>query len=114
MWASPCVVLDAPVPVRVQLLKEEYAHYISEPEALASQLECLTVLHGKETIQRWQALARSREWDALVEALLLKHYDPAYNRSTLKHYPKLADAPHYTLPDASPAAFRALAEIVGR
>ena len=112
MWASPCVVLDAPVPVRVQLLKEEYTHYICEPEALAAQLDCLTVLHGKETIQDWQALARGREWDALVEALLVKHYDPAYNRSTLKHYPLLGRAPHHALTDASPAAFARLATVV--
>ena len=83
MWTSPCVVLDASVPVRSALLKEEYAHYISEPEALAAQLECLTVLHGRQTIERWQQLARAREWDTLVADLLVRHYDPAYSRSTL-------------------------------
>jgi tRNA 2-selenouridine synthase len=112
MWASPCIVLDAPVAVRVELLKTEYAHYLSEPEALASQLDCLTALHGAETIAQWKALARSQAWDALVEALLLRHYDPAYSRSTLKHYPQLERAPHYTLSDASNAAFARLASVV--
>ena len=54
MWASECVVLDAPLAVRVELLKAEYSHYLSQPELLGSQLECLTALHGKETIERWQ------------------------------------------------------------
>jgi len=112
MWASRCVVLDAPVDVRVQLLKEEYAHYISEPQALALQLDCLTVLHGKDTIQRWQQLAFRSEWDTFVEELLLRHYDPAYLRSTLKHYPALERAPHHTLTDSTPAAFEHIARIV--
>ncbi|MBC7795142.1 MAG: tRNA 2-selenouridine(34) synthase MnmH [Clostridia bacterium] len=112
MWASACVVLDAPVPVRAELLKSEYAHYIAEPEALAAQLDCLTSLHGRETIERWQALTRDRQWDALVEELLVRHYDPAYSRSTLKHYAALERSPRYTLTDAGPQAFARLAAAV--
>jgi tRNA 2-selenouridine synthase len=112
MWASRCVVLDAPINVRVQLLKEEYAHYMSAPDALALQLECLTVLHGKETIARWKQLAYRGEWDPFVEELLLKHYDPAYLRSTLKHYPDLGRAPHHTLNASTPEAFQNTARIV--
>jgi tRNA 2-selenouridine synthase len=108
MWTSDCVVLDAPIPVRVELLKSEYAHYLAEPEALASQLECLTALHGVQTIAHWQRLAREGR-EELVEELLVKHYDPAYSRSTLKHYPALERAPHYTLADPGEAAFKRLA-----
>jgi tRNA 2-selenouridine synthase len=112
MWASECVVLDAAVPVRIELLKSEYAHYLTEPDALCAQLDCLTALHGVETIGRWKQLARERAADALVEELLVRHYDPAYRRSTLKHYPALARAQHYTLAKASDAAFRDLASLV--
>jgi len=112
MWASKCIVLDAPIAVRSELLKTEYTHYLSEPEALASQLDCLAALHGRETIAHWQQLAREQRWDALVEALLVYHYDPAYSRSTLKHYPQLERAPRYTLADASDAAFGDLASVV--
>ena len=112
MWASACIVLDAPVPVRAELLKAEYAHYITEPDALAAQLDCLTAMHGRETIQRWQEFARSGQTDALVEELLLRHYDPAYSRSTLKHYPALEHSPRYTLTDTDPAAFSRLAAAV--
>jgi len=110
MWGSDCVVLDAPVPVRVALLKSEYAHYISEPETLAAQLDCLAELHGRVTIARWQELARERAWDRLVEELLERHYDPAYRRSTLKHYPRLERARHCRLNEASDAAFGSLAQ----
>jgi tRNA 2-selenouridine synthase len=112
MWASECVVLDAPVCVRVELLKREYVHYLGDPETLSKQLECLVTLHGRETIGRWQSLARAGEWDTLVEDLLLRHYDPAYRRSTLKHYPQLERAPRFTLADAGDASFRHLAQNV--
>jgi tRNA 2-selenouridine synthase len=112
MWKSPCIVLDAAITVRAELLKAEYSHYIAEPEALSAQLECLTALHGKETIERWRALVRAADADGLVEELLLRHYDPAYTRSTLKHYPALEHAPRYTLTDTSSGAFSHLAATV--
>lgn len=112
MWASACLVLDAPMPVRVELLKHEYAHYVEEPGLLTAQLDCLAPLHGRETIERWQRMAREGLSDALVEELLVRHYDPAYTRSTLKHYPALARASRYTLNDAGRAAFQQLAATV--
>jgi len=110
MWASECIALEAPLPVRIELLKSEYAHFVSDPDLLASQLDCLTSLHGRETIGHWQALARSGDFDAFVEALLVRHYDPAYTRSTLKHYPALAAARHFVVDDASDAQFEKRAE----
>ncbi|HEX6004841.1 MAG TPA: tRNA 2-selenouridine(34) synthase MnmH [Burkholderiales bacterium] len=92
MWSSPCVVLEAPVGLRVALLKAEYRHLIDAPSALIERLRGLTGLYGHAVIERWEALARDRQWDALTEDLLLTHYDPAYTRSTLKHYPGLEGA----------------------
>lgn len=113
MWdTASCVLLEAPLAVRVELLKSEYAHYIREPERLCAQLDCLAAMHGAETIARWQRMARDGAWDDLVEALLTRHYDPAYTRSTLKHYPALNRAAQYTLPDAAEAAFARLAAAV--
>ena len=112
MWGSACLVLEAALPVRVELLKAEYSHYISEPHLLAVQLECLEGLHGKDTLERWQRLARESAWNALVEELLVRHYDPAYTRSTLKHYPTLEHAARYTLCATSDADFRQLAAAI--
>jgi tRNA 2-selenouridine synthase len=109
MWGSECVVLDAPVDVRIALLQSEYAHYIAQPETLIAQIECLTALHGRETIARWQALSREGNSAACVEELLVRHYDPAYTRSTLEHYPALEHAPRFGIRDASDAAFTRLA-----
>ena len=90
MWSSDCIRLEVALTSRVQLLKEEYAHFLADPLSLHAKLDCLTDLHGNEVIAHWKALASQRQWGKLVEELLVKHYDPAYTRSTLKHYARYA------------------------
>jgi tRNA 2-selenouridine synthase len=109
MWAGECVSLEAPVPVRLQLLKDEYAHFIAHPDALRQALESLVPLHGRATIGGWNELALAGRWDKLVAELLARHYDPAYTRAIAKHYPALDRAPKLVLQEASDEAFRALA-----
>ncbi len=112
MWASRCVVIEAPVGVRVALLKDEYAHFLADTAALNTRLDCLRPLHGNAVIDRWQALARGGAWDELTEDLLVRHYDPAYMRAIVAHYPRLPQALRLTLPDHGDAAMRALARAV--
>ncbi len=112
MWASRCMVIEAPVGVRVALLKDEYAHFLADTATLNSQLDCLRPLHGNTVIDRWQALARGKAWDELTEDLLVRHYDPAYTRAIVAHYPRLPQAPRLTLPDHGDAAMQALARAV--
>ena len=110
MWASETIVLEADVPTRVALLKDEYAHFLGDAAALNAQLECLTSLHGLETIQRWSRMARAGAWDALTEELLIKHYDPSYTRAIVKHYPSLDRAVRLHATSAEASAFAALAQ----
>ena len=86
----PDALIEATTAQRVVLLKEEYQHFLADPAALGQKLGFLTELHGKERIGRWQEMAFRGEWDTLVSELLEQHYDPAYSRSTLKHYPHYA------------------------
>ena len=109
MWESECVVLETPLDVRVQLLKEEYAHFFERVEELIANLQRLVSLHGHEVINRWIALARSRRWEELTADLLVKHYDPAYTRAITKHYPALKHARKLALSDPGDATFKALA-----
>ena len=90
MWESPCVTLEAPTELRVAMLKDEYSHFIEDAAALGTQLDCLVAHYGERQIDAWKALAVAGDWDALVRELLEMHYDPAYTRSTLQHYPHLA------------------------
>lgn len=110
MWTSPCVQLEAAIPLRIALLKEEYVHFLDAPERLNAQLDCLVALHGHDTVARWKSAALAGHFDALVSELLVSHYDPAYTRSTLKHYPQLADAPRFVLDGTDDAAFARLAD----
>jgi hypothetical protein len=37
-------------------------------------------------------MARDSQWSRLTEELLVKHYDPAYTRAIVNHYPRLPQA----------------------
>jgi tRNA 2-selenouridine synthase len=90
MRAAPCLRLELPLPQRVQLLREEYAHFEQAPAALAAQLDCLVPLHGHGPVAQWKQLAAAGDWQALVEQLLTQHYDPAYRRSLERNFPQAA------------------------
>jgi len=110
MRASSCISLALPRSQRVQLLMEDYAHFVVHPERLNTQLDCLIPLHGKEKIARWQAMALSGAMETLVDELLTNHYDPAYLRSIDRNFVQASQATPLELKDISPATFNAAAE----
>jgi len=110
MRAAACVRVDTPQPLRVALLKEEYAHFLADPDALAGKLAHLVPLHGRKTVERWSAAARAGEFDPLILELLVKHYDPMYSRSIERNFPRIAQARAVAPAAISPAAFRAIAQ----
>ncbi len=92
MRRASCVLVDLAPELRVALLREEYAHFLDDAETLARQLAPLTPLHGKATIERWDAAARAADWDLLVSELLALHYDPTYTRSMERNFPRHHEA----------------------
>lgn len=113
MWQSACVVIEAPIPVRVALLMDEYAHFLSDAQGLNAQLDCLRALHGGDVIDQWQNMAHDGKWDQLTEDLLVRHYDPAYTRAIVNHYPRLPQALHFKINDYSSVAIdRVAADIL--
>ena len=90
--SSECLVVDAPVSERVGFLIAEYEHFLTNPEHLKRQIGFLSGLYPNETIARWRAQIDASEWPALVEDLLVNHYDPAYTRSTTRNFGDLAAA----------------------
>ena len=105
MRESACVRVETATATRVQLLQEQYAHFLADPAALGRQLDCLVQLHGRLTIERWNELAQRGEWDVLVRELLERHYDPAYTRSIASHYLQLAQARTVEIPAFDDASF---------
>jgi tRNA 2-selenouridine synthase len=110
MWTSPCVRIEASVPHRVALLRDEYAHFIDDPAALREKLGHLRALRGAEAMARWSAMIDAADWDALVRDLLVAHYDPTYLRSMRGNYPKYDDAMVVDVTDPSAASFAAAAQ----
>jgi tRNA 2-selenouridine synthase len=112
MRASPCVVLDTAIEVRVSLLLEEYRHFVENPAALEAQLDCLTGLHGRDKIGGWKSLTARGAWRDFVALLLTEHYDPAYRRSSLHNFVQLPQAERVAIAAADRAAFDAAARQV--
>ena len=112
MRAAPCIALALPDAARVELLMADYVHFVSSPEALNRQLDCLTTLYGAEKIGQWQAMANNAQMPALVAELLAQHYDPAYRRSITRNFSQIGSAQILDMPEFSEAAFAAAAKVL--
>jgi tRNA 2-selenouridine synthase len=97
MHAGVPFSLHAPMQERVKLWREDYRHFEENPTTLIEQLRHLKPLIGNDEFQSWQDLAARRDMPALFERLMVAHYDPAYRRSTLRHYPAIDEARLVTL-----------------
>jgi len=104
---SECVLIEAPVAARVQLLMEDYKHFLSNPALLIERLTPLLPLHGRQVLDHWQMLAEQGNWAELVEKLLVQHYDPAYRRSTANNFTRLSGAKVLQLENLDQATLRA-------
>jgi tRNA 2-selenouridine synthase len=89
---AECIAIEAAMPARVKLLMEDYSHFLNDTDLLKRTLAPLLELHGHKVIELWHELALHGEWPALIEDLLNRHYDPAYQRSTANNFPHLQDA----------------------
>jgi len=109
MHASRCVRLEVPLAARVRLLREEYPHFLRDPETLNNQLAHLARLRGNDTVAAWQALANQQAWDQLVATLLEQHYDPAYLKSLSSNYASATDTQTFRAEDVSVDGLQRLA-----
>jgi tRNA 2-selenouridine synthase len=112
MRASPCILLEASLETRIDLLLQEYKHFLGDSKALDTQLDCLVALHGREKIAQWKSLAARGEWREFVSRLLVEHYDPAYRRSSSHNFARLPDAKKIRIASADDASFARAAGLV--
>jgi tRNA 2-selenouridine synthase len=120
MRASPCITLEATTAQRVALLCEEYAHFTAvdlsgenaqnNATELNAQLQRLTAHYGVAQIELWQAQANAGQWHDLVETLLVKHYDPAYDKSLGRNYVQIDVAQNHVLHGITENDFAMLAK----
>jgi tRNA 2-selenouridine synthase len=95
------LAVDASMPQRVQLLREDYSHFEQDPKALIERLVHLRPLVGGEEFDTWKVLAENRQVPELFERLMRHHYDPSYRRSILRNYPAIDASPRVMLDDLS-------------
>lgn len=112
MRTSPCIHLEVPLAARVQLLTEDYVHFLSDPETIKRQLGYLAPLRGSDVVAAWQSLATRQAWPQLVAALLEQHYDPAYLKSLAKNYAAAPTDQLFSTDDLSSQGLQQLAREV--
>jgi tRNA 2-selenouridine synthase len=110
MRASPCILLEVSLETRVDLLLDEYRHFLEDRKMLEAQLDCLVALHGREKIAGWKSLAERGGWREFVSRLLVEHYDPAYRRSSQRNFIHLSNAGKLSISSADDAAFARAAD----
>ncbi|HET7096670.1 MAG TPA: tRNA 2-selenouridine(34) synthase MnmH [Casimicrobiaceae bacterium] len=109
MREAPCIRVELPRALRIELLKDEYAHFLADPALLADRLARLVPLHGKKVVEAWSDAAKAGDWNHVIAELLDLHYDPAYSRSIGRNFPRIADAVTVAPAAAPEEALRALA-----
>ncbi|MFZ6846363.1 tRNA 2-selenouridine(34) synthase MnmH [Undibacterium sp. RuTC16W] len=112
MRGAPCLALHLTMSDRVELLMQEYAHFVKNPEGLNRQLDCLVSLHGKEKIQQWKQHANEGQMRELVTQLLERHYDPVYIRSIDKNFIQYPQAQTLHLQGISDDDFTTVAKLI--
>ncbi len=103
--------VEAPMPERVQLWRQDYSHFERDPDALMDRLQHLRPLIGGEEYAHWQDLVNQRHMPKLFERLMQAHYDPAYARSIGRNFPQCGQSPTLHLERLDP---QALAEVATR
>ncbi len=98
-----CVVVDMPDDARVALLLEEYAFFVRDAEGFCRHLDALVELQGREVVTQWQAMGRAGQWADAYRDLMLRHYDPLYNRSIRRNF-DIDSALHLPINDGGEAA----------
>jgi tRNA 2-selenouridine synthase len=106
------LMVTMPDAARVQLLLEEYGFFAEQPERFCGHLDTLSELRGKDTVARWQALARAGGWAEVFEALMREHYDPLYLRSMGRNFAGMTQAREVALADGGTAALRDAASLL--
>jgi tRNA 2-selenouridine synthase len=93
MRAAPCLRVDMPMGARVQLLMQDYAHFVRDPALLSARLDSLREVRGHELVGQWQQALQQGRLENTVTSLLSEHYDPIYLKSMGRNFARFDAAP---------------------
>lgn len=112
MGTAPRIRVTAPIAARTRFLCEAYEELTHDAPTVHALLDRLRSYHGHEQVAAWKAQAAAGDWLAMVEGLVVQHYDARYARTV--------EAPTETvlkldLPDLSAATLATTArDLMGR
>jgi tRNA 2-selenouridine synthase len=95
MHRATCVAVEADREERIAFLLDEYDHLFDEPARFKAQLARLIGLHSRERVEHWHRLIDENQRAALFRELIDLHYDPAYARSSTRHFSELSRATRF-------------------
>ena len=107
-----CIELRSSTQTRVAWLIREYHHFLSDTESFKHKLGLLTPRYGKLQIAQWEAEIDAKNFDSLVEELLVMHYDPSYQSSIERNFPNYNAENFVPLADDSDEAFAKAAKAI--
>ena len=83
--AAPMISIITPTSTRATYLLSEYKHLMVDTSDLNKLVFGMTQRHGQARTKVWRDLIKAKNWQSLAENLLKTHYDPAYDKSILRH-----------------------------
>lgn len=86
MRESPVLEVAVPIAQRTAYLEADYQSWKTRPERILATLETLLPFHGRERLAQWKCWCERGEWPALIESLLVHHYDRGYGLSSANYY----------------------------
>ncbi len=112
MRSSPCIDLRMNDDARVQLLMQDYSFFVDDSKLFAEKLNALKEIQGRAVIENWQHMIANGQIDAAVRELLLKHYDPTYQKSVERNFLEYQKAAVYELKTGDPENMSRLAKTI--
>ena len=110
--SGECIELRSSTQTRVAWLLREYDHFLSDTDNFKKKLALLTAHYGKVQIAQWCEAIDDGKFPQLVEELLIKHYDPSYQSSIVRNFPRYKQENYVQLDDDSDEAFANVAKVV--
>ena len=107
-----CIELRSSTQTRVSWLIREYHHFLTGTDNFKDKLALLTAHYGKVQIAKWNEAIDAGNFPELVEELLVKHYDPAYQSSIVRNFPQYQIENFVPLENDSDEAFAKAAKAI--
>lgn len=107
-----CIELRSSTKTRVSWLIREYHHFLTDTDSFKRKLALLTTHYGKVQIAKWNEAIDAGRFPELVEELLVKHYNPSYQSSIIRNFPRYKRENFVQLENDGDEAFARVAKAI--